>query len=168
MNEQYHRIGKDGRKYWGKAGAGIIYTDGKRVLLLKRAESGDNKGKWTVPGGKVEEGESLIDAARRESKEECGFAGGSMFGHYDDADHRHHFHTFFYEVQKPFQCRLSHEHSDYQWVDISDVDDRELHPRLAKCWPYFKAKIKKHFMLSTGFSEWIVMCHQGRTKVNKA
>ena len=40
--EQYHHIGKDGKKYWGKAGAGILFTDGKKVLLLKRAEKGDH------------------------------------------------------------------------------------------------------------------------------
>jgi 8-oxo-dGTP pyrophosphatase MutT (NUDIX family) len=154
-NEQYHHYGRDGRKYWGKAGAGIIFTDGKKILLLKRAEKGDSFGKWSVPGGKVENGENILDAAQRESKEECGYFGGYKFGHYDDADGRHHFHTFFYAVDKPFDVTLSDEHSDYKWIDLNDVSSYNLHPRLASNWPYFKNKIVNRFPQLKSFKEWV-------------
>ena len=48
---------------------GIIQKDGK-VLLVKRGKE-PNKGKWTVPGGVVEVGETLHDAVKREVMEEC-------------------------------------------------------------------------------------------------
>ena len=41
------------------AGAGIFFTDGKKVLLLRRSEKGDGNGTWGLPGGKVEEGGTL-------------------------------------------------------------------------------------------------------------
>jgi len=153
--EQYHHFGKDGKKYWGKAGAGIIFTDGKKILLLKRAEKGDHFGKWSIPGGKVENGENIIDAAQREAREECGHFSGYRFGHYDDADGRHHFHTFFYAIDKPFDVRLSDEHSDSKWVSLDDVNKLNLHPRFSSNWPYFCEKIKKRLPQIKSFSEWI-------------
>jgi 8-oxo-dGTP diphosphatase len=47
---------------------GIILID-RRIVLIKRA-SEPNKGKWTIPGGKVKFGENLESALKREIKEE--------------------------------------------------------------------------------------------------
>ncbi|MGH9172982.1 MAG: NUDIX domain-containing protein, partial [Vicinamibacterales bacterium] len=48
----------------------VIVLDG-RVLLIKRAHE-PRKGEWSLPGGRVELGETLADATRREIKEETG------------------------------------------------------------------------------------------------
>ncbi len=50
---------------------GVLLLDGDRVLLVKRAHP-PQVGRWTVPGGKVELGESLTDACLRELAEETG------------------------------------------------------------------------------------------------
>lgn len=42
------------------------------VFLIKRSGSVSNSGKWCVPGGHVEEGESFSQAALREANEEVG------------------------------------------------------------------------------------------------
>ncbi|WP_077324592.1 NUDIX hydrolase [Virgibacillus siamensis] len=47
--------------------ATIILNDQNELLLIKGPRRG-----WEMPGGQVEEGESLKDAAIRETKEECG------------------------------------------------------------------------------------------------
>ncbi|MBT2682693.1 NUDIX hydrolase, partial [Bacillus sp. ISL-37] len=47
--------------------ATIVINDEKEILLIK----GPSRG-WEMPGGIVEEGESLKDAAVRETKEESG------------------------------------------------------------------------------------------------
>lgn len=151
----FHRIGKDGTKYYGKVAAGIIFTDGKQILLLKRAEQGDHFGKWSVPGGRLNHGELPIDGARRESEEECGHSHGQQFGHYDDVDGRFHFHTFFFAIDKPFDVKLSSEHSDGKWIDIDDVEKYDLHRRFKENWKYFKEKIGKRFPKIKSFSEWI-------------
>ena len=52
------------------AGAVIVDDDG-RVLMVKRGHDPD-KGRWSVPGGHVEPGESIRDAAAREVLEETG------------------------------------------------------------------------------------------------
>ena len=42
-----------------------------RIVLLKRAID-PQKGKWVLPGGYVDRGEPVPDAAIRETREECG------------------------------------------------------------------------------------------------
>jgi 8-oxo-dGTP pyrophosphatase MutT (NUDIX family) len=150
MNEQYHRIGKDGRKYWGKMGAGIVFTDGKKILLLKRNQPGDHYGAWTVPGGKAERGENPIDAARREAQEECGHVEGYRFAHFDDLDGRHHFHTFLFAIDRPFKVMISDEHSDFNWFDLDAVMQAKLHPRFRSLFPSIRRKIDGHFAKSFG------------------
>ncbi len=48
----------------------VVIRDG-RVLMIKRANE-PNKGKWSIPGGRLELGETTFEAARREVTEECG------------------------------------------------------------------------------------------------
>jgi ADP-ribose pyrophosphatase YjhB (NUDIX family) len=50
---------------------GVLLLDGDRVLLIKRGRP-PQVGRWTVPGGGVELGETLEEAALRELKEETG------------------------------------------------------------------------------------------------
>ena len=52
---------------------GVVLLDGDRVLLIERARP-PQAGRWTVPGGKVELGESLEAAALRELAEETGLS----------------------------------------------------------------------------------------------
>ena len=51
--------------------AGVVLLDGNRVLLIRRGRP-PNAGKWSVPGGVVELGESMREAAARELLEETG------------------------------------------------------------------------------------------------
>jgi len=50
-------------------GAGAVVCDGPKVLLIKRKYP-PNEGRWAIPGGLVELGERVQDAAVREVKEE--------------------------------------------------------------------------------------------------
>jgi UDPglucose 6-dehydrogenase len=49
----------------------VIVEDKSKILLVKRRLE-PFKGLWSLPGGYVEYGETVEDAARREVKEECG------------------------------------------------------------------------------------------------
>ena len=55
-----------------KVAVGTIITDARgRIVLVKRAiEPG--YGKWVFPGGFIDRGETVEDAALREAREECG------------------------------------------------------------------------------------------------
>jgi mutator protein MutT len=52
-------------------GIGAVVLDGDRVLLVKRGHA-PLKGQWSLPGGRVETGETLEHAVAREVLEETG------------------------------------------------------------------------------------------------
>jgi 8-oxo-dGTP diphosphatase len=51
--------------------AGIVFDDADRVLLVRRGRP-PGEGLWTVPGGKLEMGETLVAGVEREVREETG------------------------------------------------------------------------------------------------
>ncbi|MDO9104605.1 MAG: NUDIX domain-containing protein [Methylovulum sp.] len=51
--------------------AGIVFNNQQQVLLIRRNQR-PAAGLWSVPGGKLEAGETLVDACRREIQEETG------------------------------------------------------------------------------------------------
>jgi ADP-ribose pyrophosphatase YjhB (NUDIX family) len=53
-----------------KRHAGVIIKVGNTCLLCKRNENGKRPGEWSIPTGKIENGETPIDAAYREFYEE--------------------------------------------------------------------------------------------------
>jgi ADP-ribose pyrophosphatase YjhB (NUDIX family) len=66
-----------------KVAAGVIATvDGKAIILQRAYNPG--KGLWTFPGGFVNRGEVVSEAAVREAKEEAGVdvRSGSLLGVY--------------------------------------------------------------------------------------
>src|SRR6201999_3619201 len=109
----------------------VIFRDGK-VLLLKRAKSPVH-GFWSLPGGRVEFGESLHVALAREVDEEAGLkidivalagwrevlplAGGSG-GHYLIMS--------FAARWVAGEPRLNEEHDDFKWVEPGQFGDLKL------------------------------------------
>ena len=51
--------------------SGIVFNNQKQILLIQRNQP-PAMGLWSIPGGKLEAGESLLEACRREIKEETG------------------------------------------------------------------------------------------------
>ena len=70
----------------------IIETDDGRVILIKRKNPPHG---WAIPGGFVDWGESLEEAAAREAKEETGLEVGNLrqFHTYSAPDRDPRFHT---------------------------------------------------------------------------
>ncbi len=52
-------------------GVGAVIVRDGRALIVRRAHE-PRRGEWSLPGGRVELGETLIEALRREMKEETG------------------------------------------------------------------------------------------------
>jgi len=109
----------------------VIFREGK-LLLLKRAKS-PGHGFWSLPGGRVEFGESLHAALAREVDEEAGLkidivalagwrevlplAGGSG-GHYLIMS--------FAARWVAGEPRLNEEHDDFKWVEPGQFGDLKL------------------------------------------
>jgi 8-oxo-dGTP diphosphatase len=65
-------------------GVGAIIIEGRRVVLVKRAHP-PLQAQWSIPGGVLEVGELLREAAVREAREETGLTvePGDLLGVYD-------------------------------------------------------------------------------------
>ena len=72
--------------------AGAVAVDHDLLLLVKRGTD-PGKGLWSLPGGRVESGESVIAAVLREFNEETGLEGvcGSFVGWVERMGVDHHF-----------------------------------------------------------------------------
>jgi 8-oxo-dGTP diphosphatase len=87
-------------------GVGTIIIEGDRVLLVKRAHP-PIQGQWSIPGGVLEVGEMVREAAIREAREETGLIvePGELLGVYDrilrDPENRVQYHY----VLIDFLCR---------------------------------------------------------------
>jgi 8-oxo-dGTP pyrophosphatase MutT (NUDIX family) len=101
----------------------IIYTDGDKILWLRRTK--DNS--WGFPGGHVEEGESPIEGAIRESREEVLHVPNEGL-------------TLIYKSGKirlygcedgEFLPQLNDEHDAFLWASLEDAPE-PLFPKIEK------------------------------------
>lgn len=96
--------------------AGIAFVAGDRVLMLKRPD-----GVWGLPFGKVEPGETTLDAAIRETFEEIGrvitdpltFLYRNVIG--DTTS------TCYMAKCEPFNPVLNEEHTEFIWAPINNI-----------------------------------------------
>ena len=108
-----------------------LIHDADRVLLQDRI-SEDWKG-YTLPGGHVEIGESIVDAAVREMKEETGLTildprlcGVKQFPMRDGDYAKGRYLVFLFEATK-FEGELaSSEEGAMHWVNKADLDNVNL------------------------------------------
>jgi 8-oxo-dGTP diphosphatase len=99
-----------------RAAGGIVVRDG-RVLLVHRPQYDD----WTIPKGKVEEGESWEDGALREVEEETGLRCelGAEAGRteYEDAQGRDKEVRYFL-MTATGEARAQNEVDEVRWVSF--------------------------------------------------
>jgi 8-oxo-dGTP pyrophosphatase MutT (NUDIX family) len=112
--------------------AGIFFyaSKTKRYLYLLRSTP-KNSSNWGVPGGKVENGETLLEGVTRECQEEIGFfpTEAKLIPIQKFTNHSFVYHTFFCEVENEFTPVLNHEHCGYAWVGDNQYP-KPLHPGL--------------------------------------
>jgi 8-oxo-dGTP pyrophosphatase MutT (NUDIX family) len=104
--------------------------DTKRFLYLLRNDP-KNVGNWGIPGGKIEEGETLLDGVTRECMEEIGYfpVTAKLIPIQKFINNKFVYHTFFCKVENEFIPVLNDEHSGYSWID-SQQYPKPMHPGL--------------------------------------
>lgn len=124
--------------------ANVVVVNHSGQLLLIRRTDNDN---WALPGGAMDLGESLVEAARRETAEETGVQVQitGLVGIYTDPRHVIHY-TSNDEVRQEFsvvftarpvsgQPRPSSESREVHWIAPDQLDglsmDRSMRMRIA-------------------------------------
>jgi len=109
------------------AAAGIVFvTPDDEVLLLERSGLGDHPGEWCIPGGAVEDGETPLEAAKREAAEEVGdgFLAVLKRGPVEwtrTVKDGLEFTAYLVKLTAPFIPELNPEHTQFAWVPLAEL-----------------------------------------------
>jgi len=130
-------------------GVGAVIIDHGKLLLEKRGNE-PAKGKWSIPGGVVELGETLEDAVIRETKEETCLdveAPRLIDVVYQvDLDEeggvKYHFVIVDYFVTvKDGQVNAASDADELQWVPLEEVENYDLTASFRRFFQKNKKKI---------------------------
>lgn len=127
------RLGKEGQLRVG-CSAVIFDETREKVLLTQRADNG----RWCLPGGHMESGESAAEACEREVWEETGLKVRAirLLGVYSNPDqlviyedgNKAFFVVLNFEVQVlEGEVGLSDETTDFGWFTLSEMESMRIH-----------------------------------------
>lgn len=116
----------------------IVTDDGDAILLILRTDNGY----WSIPGGGVKPGESVIDAAVREVKEETGidcevtglvgiYSNPNHVAAYDDGEVRQEFSICFTTKMLGGALATSPESSDVRFIHPDPLESFKIHPSIS-------------------------------------
>ena len=105
-----------------------VILEGK-ILAIKR-ERGDYTGYWALPGGKIEQGEHVGEAAEREILEEAGLETvfDSYLGIVSEVFGEKQFMLHVVELEPSEMDVSSGEEGEVRWIDIEDVGEEKFIP----------------------------------------
>ena len=103
-------------------------------LLMVRRANPPEAGKWSIPGGRVEPGETLREAVEREVREETGLRVecGAFMGWTERIGSEHHFVILDFYVEPEAKLgemdepRAGGDASEAAWVSVCDLPELDL------------------------------------------
>lgn len=114
---------------------GAVLVDHDRLLLVRRGR-GPAQGEWSVPGGKVESGETLVEAVTRELREETGLEGvcGPLLGWAERIEPDAHYVILDFAVTLvgDEQPTAGDDAAEVAWVELDEVAQMRLVEGLAE------------------------------------
>jgi len=110
-----------------KIGVAVLIEKDGKILMGKRKYS-HGKDSWCLPGGHVEFGEKLIDAAKRETKEETGIevSGLELLSVTDDIMYGKHYVTVSFKasvVEGEPILKKDEKFLDMAWFEIDKLPE---------------------------------------------
>ena len=115
-------------------GVKALITHKRKILLLRRSDYGV----WDMPGGRINQGESLAVALRRELAEELAISaittGNLIHAQEQEVDHPlpndcHLMLLFIYvQIDTPQNLTLSDEHIASYWASVNDLENMRMKP----------------------------------------
>jgi 8-oxo-dGTP diphosphatase len=119
---------------------GVAIWKGGKILIVRRSAADFLGGHYELPGGGVDEGELITDAAIREAKEETGLTVSRIIATFDgfdySTDRKPHVRqiNFLVEVEDG-EVLLNHdEHDEFRWADETDFDDVPTSDNMKLCF----------------------------------
>jgi 8-oxo-dGTP pyrophosphatase MutT (NUDIX family) len=117
---------KKGRTY-----GGVLLICGEKFLLGQRNKDGSFPNCWSLFGGKIEEGESILEGIKRELYEETGIESDNIryvpFEEQWDMGYPYNFYLGY--CNEEYECQLNDENQDWGWFDINNTP-KPLFPTL--------------------------------------
>ena len=121
----------------------LFFFRGNQILMLRRFNTGYADGKYSVPAGHLDGGETVIAAAAREAMEEVGVRIDPQDIEFSSVMHRldgEERVDFFVKIQdwagepantEPEKC------DELRWVDVNDLPANTI--------PYIRQALRNHF-----------------------
>ena len=107
----------------------IVRKEDGKVLILRRSNTDTRRPlQWDLPGGFLDDNEELIEGIEREVKEEAGIQVKQTHLIYSQTEHRkwdggeaNAVFLIYSTIANKEEVKLSFEHNDYKWVDLSEI-----------------------------------------------
>lgn len=115
----------------------LILDEQNRLLMMRRSDSGS----WGLPGGALEPGERVEEAARRETLEESGlqvkqmslfgvFSGPECYYKYPNGDEVYNVTVAYLSERVSGEIHLNGEHTEWNWFALTDLPINQSSPIL--------------------------------------
>jgi ADP-ribose pyrophosphatase YjhB (NUDIX family) len=122
----------------------LIVDQERRLLMMKRTDSGH----WGVPGGAVELGEVIEEAAKRETREETNleivnmslfgvFSGLELYYKYPNGDEVYNVSIVYLSQDWRGEIKLNEEHSEWNWFAADNIPE-DISPPIKTILDQFK------------------------------